>query len=175
MVQNAANGAVGQLVVKAAQARGIRTCNVVRSERGRDQLASVVGESDVVVVWGGGAEDGDLKTLDEATGGAHRLGSMPFRLSSGSPLLRRLGGHLTCYGLLSGQLLTLPGEGCVRRRHGRGLRFRVLQKIGMPDARRRLRALADKIVSQEIAVEVAQVYDFGDVEDSTRPWNTRSV
>ena len=44
MIQNAANGAVGQLVIKAAQARGIRTVNVVRSERGKAQLAGVVGD-----------------------------------------------------------------------------------------------------------------------------------
>ena len=44
-------------------------------------------------------------------------------------------------------------------------RFRVLMKIGIEDAQKRLRSLADKIVQGEIAVEVAKEYDFGTEEE----------
>ncbi len=163
MIQNAANGAVGQLVIKAAQSRGIRTCNLVRSERGKAQLDGVVGEHDVVVV-GGGADLAER--VQAATGGAHiKLGLDAISGASAGALLSCVGfgGHLTCYGLLSGDPLTLPAGkvafGGVTV--GGFSRFRVLQKIGAADARRRLRALADKVVAGEIAVEVAQEYDFG--------------
>ena len=167
MIQNAANGAVGQLVIKAAQARGIRTCNVVRSERGKAVLAGVVGDGDVIVV----GSQGDLKArVAAATGNATiKLGLDAISGEGAGALLSCLGfgGHLTCYGLLSGQPLTLPAGkvafGGVTV--GGFSRFRVLQKIGIVDARKRLRALADKVVQGEIAVEVAQVYDFGAPEE----------
>ena len=168
MIQNAANGAVGQLVIKAAQARGIRTVNVVRSERGKAQLAGVVGDGDVVVV---GGQANDLKArVAAATGGANiKLALDAIAGESAGALLSCVGfgGHLTCYGLLSGQPLTLPAGkvafGGVTV--GGFSRFRVLQKIGIADARKRLRALADKVVQGEIAVEVAQAYDFGAPEE----------
>ncbi len=167
MIQNAANGAVGQLVIKAAQSRGIRTCNIVRSDRGKAQLNGIVGENDVIVV----GYQNDLKSrVAEATGNAViKLGLDAVSGESAGALLSCIGfgGHLTCYGLLSGKPLTLPASkvafgGVTVAGFSR---FRVLMKIGIEDARKRLRSLADKTVKGEIGVEVAKVYDFETEEE----------
>jgi mitochondrial enoyl-[acyl-carrier protein] reductase / trans-2-enoyl-CoA reductase len=107
LIQNAANSAVGKLIIKFAKQHGIKTVNVVRRNDVVDELYAL--GADVVLLDG---EDLKLRT-QEATGNAPIKVALDAVAGSASGRLvdtLSFGGRLIVYGLLSDSSLTLPAS-----------------------------------------------------------------
>jgi len=113
VVQNAANSAVGRLVIRFARAKGLRTVNVVRRDGLRDSLAAE--GADAVVV----DEGPDLAAaIRAATGGTPpRLALDAVGGTATAALAAALapGGTVAVYGLLSGEDSRVPARDLVFR------------------------------------------------------------
>src|SRR5262249_8116336 len=133
LIQNVANSAVGRLVIRLAQARGLKTVNVVRRDSLHAELTGL--GADVSVVDGPGVAD----AVKARTGGA------PIRLGldavSGQATARLSGclgdGGVVCnYGSMSGEdpvmprgALTSGGQTLVGFVLGRGMAKRSLAEV----------------------------------------------
>jgi trans-2-enoyl-CoA reductase len=138
VLQNAAAGAVGKLVVRFAKYKNLRTINVVRREPSAERLEELgadlvlIGEQDLVARVQYATQGAPIRLALDAVGG-----------SSSEALATCLadGGVLITYGLLSGEAVRVPGErlvvggvslkGFARHRHMAGLsRDTVRRRLG---------------------------------------------
>ncbi len=108
IVQNAANGAVGTILMRIAQAQGINVVNLVRREAAARNLQAL-GAKWVVVT----EESGWREQLSEITRGAPIIRAIDSITGAQSLLLQRLlgvGGELIVFGGLAGEAMKLdPG------------------------------------------------------------------
>lgn len=166
LLQNAANGAVGQWIAALARRRGIRTLNIVRRPEAESAVRAAGG--DVVLVDRGTAFGDDVRAY---TGGAQiRLaldavgGDLPQRMA------RCLvhGGTLVTYGSASGRPLTLDADALVcRDLRVRG--FWLLDWLRNASAAERSALLArvlDEIASGTHQLPVVATYGLGQVAEA---------
>ncbi len=157
VVQNAANSAVGHLVVKLAHEVGLRSVSVVRRQELLEPLLAT--GADVVVVDGPDLDE----RVREATGG----GSLPLALDAvGGAATGRLarcvddGGTVVNYGVLSGETSMIDGRELIFRGvtlTGFWLR-RWFAETPREEAAALYRTLARKLAGDALAVEIEQVY-----------------
>ena len=162
VVQNAANSAVGHLVVQIARSRGIHTLNLVRREAARGPLAEL--GADAVLVDDGAAESDELiEAARTHTGGAPvRLG-LDAVAGSATERMGALvadGGTIASYGVLSGQSCQLsPAHLIFRHVTLRG--FWVSSWFQSADAARvsdLFTRLAGRVAAGELAAPVTARY-----------------
>lgn len=165
LVQNAANSAVGSMVIRLARRRGIRTVNVVR----REALASELLErgADVVLVG-----DHDLPNrIAEATQGARiRRGLDAIAGEAAGRLLETIadGGTLICYGLLADDRIILPATRVIFRDvHIRGYsRLRWLNTLSFEAKTAVYSELCQLLEGGLIRSDVEAVYPFEQVQEA---------
>lgn len=157
LLQNAANSAVGKLVIRLARRRGIRTVNVVRRAELVAELTAL--GADAVLV----GEDDLAARVSAATGGApvRRALDAIAGVSAGN-LYSCVGegGSLVCYGLLSGDRVILPAAQVVFRDvtvTGYS-RLRSLRKLPREQVRALYAELAQMLFAGEITSEVEATY-----------------
>jgi NADPH:quinone reductase-like Zn-dependent oxidoreductase len=162
VLQNAANSAVGRLIVRLAAERGLRTVNVVRRAGLEDELKML--GADVVLVG-----ETDLpERVTAATGRAPlRLALDAIAGASAGRLLSCLtsGGTLVTYGLLSGEPLQLPAARIVFDNVTvTGFsRVRTLQTLGLEKARALIWDLAQAVMRGTLVTEIEAVYPFAQI------------
>ena len=105
MIQNAANSAVGKLIIKFAKRRGIKTVNVVRREDVFDELYAL--GADVVLLDGDNLKQRVATATNQAT---IKVALDAVAGAASGRLVDTLGfgGRLIVYGLLSDDTLILP-------------------------------------------------------------------
>jgi trans-2-enoyl-CoA reductase len=163
VIQNVANSAVGRLVIRLAQARGLRTMNVVRRQALFSELKALGAEACVV--------DGpDLaETVKTQTGGA------PIRLGldavSGQATARLSacvadGGTVCNYGAMTGEdpvvsrsSLIFGGQKLVGFMLGRALATRSL-----PEVRALYADLARQVLDGTLSAPVERVYPIEEIK-----------
>src|SRR5262245_36283033 len=163
VIQNVANSAVGRLVIRLAQARGLRTMNVVRRQALFSELKALGAEACVV--------DGpDLtQTVKTQTGGA------PIRLGldavSGQATARLSacvadGGTVCNYGAMTGEdpvvsrsSLIFGGQKLVGFMLGRALATRSL-----PEVRALYADLARQVLDGTLSAPVERVYPIEEIK-----------
>lgn len=163
LIQNAANSAVGRLVIRMASRRGIKTINVVRREGLADELYRL--GADVVLV------------------GEHSLPSRVAEATSGAPVLRGLdaiagdaagrlhavvseGGKLICYGLLASDEVRFPATNVIFRDvliQGYS-RLRWLRSISQEVRNALYAELVGMLEQGGITSEVEAIYPLAQVE-----------
>ena len=164
VVQNAANSAVGQNVIRIAAKRGINVLSIVRREEAAQQ-ARAAGAEHVVIDDGSGEgieTDAPLAKLAfDAIGGAatQRLGA-----------LVENGGTVVTYGLLSGDAPRLTAHDLVfRGLHLRGFWLAAWFGATPPkDIAATYAELTGWLSEGAIGAPVAATYDIGDYADAIR-------
>jgi len=166
ILQNAANGAVGQWVAALARRRGIRTLNIVRRPQAEATVRRAGG--DVVLIDRGAPFGDDVRAY---TGGAQ------IRLALdgvGGELPRRMarclvhGGTLVTYGNASHQALSLDADALVCR----DLRVRGfwlldwLRNADEPARQALVQRVLDEVCAGTHTLPVAATYSLGRVADA---------
>ena len=163
VIQNVANSAVGRLVIRLAQARGVRTLNVVRREALVAELKALGADACVV--------DGpDLAEAVKAqTGGAPvRLGldAVSGRATARLSSCLADGGVVCNYGSMSGEdpvmsrgALTSGGQTLVGFILGRGLATRSLEQVRAIYA-----DLGRQVLDGTLTAPVEKVYPIDDIK-----------
>jgi trans-2-enoyl-CoA reductase len=163
VIQNVANSAVGRLVIRLAQARGIRTMNVVRRDALFAELKALGADACAV--------DGDdlAEQVKAQTGGAPiRLGLDAVSGRATARLSACLGdGGVVCnYGSMSGEdpvmprgALTSGGQTLVGFILGRGLATRSLEQVRAIYA-----DLGQQILDGTLSAPVEKVYPIEDIK-----------
>lgn len=166
VVQNAANSAVGHLVIRFARERGIRTANIVRRADVVDSLRAE--GADAVIVDDGG----DLTAaILAATGGALprlALDAIGGRATAALAAAVATGGTVAVYGLLSGQPPQAEARDLVFRDvHIRGFWLAAWYASAEPAAIRDLHAgLAERLARGETHQAVEARYPLDRVRDA---------
>ena len=165
VIQNAANSAVGGYLVQLAQARGLKTVNVVR--RASAQAAVQALGADVVLVDGD-----DLPARVRAATGDARIALGIDAV--GGPATERLaqslapGGTLVTYGAMSGEPCTLsPASLIFRGITLRGFWLARWFKTAAPDTRAALFGeLAAQIASGRLHAQVQATYGIDAIKEA---------
>jgi trans-2-enoyl-CoA reductase len=167
VVQNAANSALGRILIELAHDRGIRTVNIVRSEGPVAELEAL--GADVVVVDGPGL----AKRIRQATGGA------PVKLALdaiGGQAAKRLGyvvseGGTVCnYGRLSGPEVVAMSSDLILR----GVRYvgffltNALRDRPLHEVTELYGVLADQVRAGKLQAPVEATYPLEDIETAIR-------
>ncbi len=165
VIQNAANSAVGGYLVQLAQARGIRTVNVVRREAAMAAVEAL--DADVVLV------DGD--DLHERVRAATGEAKIPLAIDAvGGDATERLaralapGGTVVTYGAMSGEPCRLsPASLIFRGVTLRGFWLARWFKTSTPQARAALFGeLAALIASGRLHAQVQATYGIDAIKDA---------
>mgnify|MGYP005636600185 FL=1 len=164
VIQNAANSAVGRHVIRLAQARGLKTVNIVRREPLVSELEGL--GADVVVVDGGDlakrvraktGKDGAIRLGIDAVGGhaTHRLADC---LSDGATVVN--------YGYLSGEPCMLePSHTIVRGISLTGFWLVGFMQRSTPDEIAAMYAdMANKFIDGTLTVPVEAAYPITEVK-----------
>ena len=166
VVQNAANSAVGRLVIRFARERGIRTVNIVRRADVVDSLRAE--GADAVIV-----DDGaDLTAaILAATGGIPprlALDAIGGRATAALAAAVATGGTVAVYGLLSGQPPQVEARDLVFRDvHIRGFWLAAWYAAAEPEAIRDLHAgLAERLARGETHQAVEARYPLARVAEA---------
>ncbi|MBN9427904.1 MAG: zinc-dependent alcohol dehydrogenase family protein [Burkholderiales bacterium] len=167
VMQNAANSAVGRLLISLARARGLRTINIVRREAVVDELKRL--GADVCLVDGPSL----ARRVGEAAGGA------PVRLAIdaiGGREARRLGfavsedGTVCNYGTLSGPDVVAASSDLIVR----GVRYvgfwlaRSLRTRSLDEIRSMYAQLAGLVLAGELHAPVEAVYPIEEIGSAIR-------
>ncbi len=163
LVQNAANSAVGRLLIQMAQEKGIRTVNVVRRDGVADSLHTL--GADLVILDGN-----DLAERVRAKIGDGHV-ALAVDAVSGDATMRMAkcltdGGMLVNHGLLSGDPVKVDYHELVFR----GITVRgfwlskELQRIGVTKTVALYRSLAERVVGGELHTEVEASYSLSDAK-----------
>lgn len=166
VVQNAANSAVGRLVIRFARERGLHTVNIVRRADVVDGLRAE--GADAVIVDDGG----DLPAaILAATGGIWprlALDAIGGRATAALAAAVATGGTVAVYGLLSGQALQAEARDLVFRDvHLRGFWLAAWYGAADPEAIRDLHAgLAARLARGETHQAVEARYPLDRVADA---------
>jgi NADPH:quinone reductase-like Zn-dependent oxidoreductase len=163
LIQNAANSAVGQLVIRLARRRGVRTINLVR----RAELAPMLEAlgADVVLVG-----DDDLpQRTQAATGGAPILRGLDAIAGEAAGKIHRClgeGGELICYGLLNSDQVILDAADVVFRNVTvKGYsRLRILRQMGTEQGSQLMAELSNLLREGVLHTTIEQVYPISQVQ-----------
>lgn len=165
VIQNAANSAVGKLIIQFAAKRGIHTVNIVRRDSLIPELQAL--GADVVLVG-----EADLaQRVATATGNAEiHLALDAIAGNSSGQLVQCLAesSTLVVYGLLSGEPVQLPAAAMVFRDITvTGFsRIRALASIGHEQARAMYWELAEMVLSGEIHTEITATYPLDQIREA---------
>jgi mitochondrial enoyl-[acyl-carrier protein] reductase / trans-2-enoyl-CoA reductase len=165
VIQNAANSAVGQYLIRFAKNRGIKTVNVVRRAELGESLRAI--GADVVVVDGP-----DLAArVAEATGKARiRLGIDAVAGAATGRLASCLaeGSTLVNYGAMSGESCHLaPQQLIFRDIHLRGFWLSTwFRKAGREGARELLAKMTELLSSEAFKVDIEATYPFSRIKEA---------
>ena len=167
IVQNAANGAVGQAVIQIAKARGLKTINVIRgaAENGAiDSLKSLGGD---IVVPESYFMSTEYKRLVENLP-APKLGINGVGGDSVTNVARSLGqgAHLVTYGSVSRNAVTIPTSALVNKNLSlSGFSYATwasetssAQREGM------IKELSDLVQSKKLTMEASDKFKFDDFQ-----------
>jgi mitochondrial enoyl-[acyl-carrier protein] reductase / trans-2-enoyl-CoA reductase len=163
LIQNAANSAVGRLVIRLAALRGIRTVNVVRRASLIPELAAL--GADVSLVDG---EDLPTRVAAATEGAPLHLALDAIAGAAAGRLVHCLApdSTLVVYGLLSGEPIQVPTARIVFE----GItvigfaRLRALAAMGRTEVRARYAELAELVMKGDLTSEVAAVYPLEEVQ-----------
>lgn len=165
IAQNAANSAVGKLLIRMARERGIRTVNIVRRDTLGPALQSL--GADVVLVDGP-----DLAERVRAQIGDDRL-ALAVDAVAGDACMRIArclsdGGLLVNYGVLSGAPVTIDYHELVFRAiTARGFWLsKELERIGRAATLDLYQRLAARLVAGELLTEVAANYPLSEAKSA---------
>lgn len=165
ILQNAANSAVGQLVIRLAAHRGIKTVNIVRRAELASQLEAI--GADVVLV----GDENLAERIREETGGAEIVRALDAVAGEATGRLYRGlsdGGQLICYGLLdSNQIILGAADVVFRNVMIKGYsRLRLLGQMH-PDRRKELiRELTDLLQLGVLQSPVEHIYPLEEVHQA---------
>ncbi len=163
LIQDAANSAVGNHVIRLAGAQGVRTVNVVRRESLEARLEAI--GADVVVVDG----DGLAERVRERTGGAEiRLAIDAVAGEACDRLAGCLaeGGTIVNYGLLSGRPCAVSPHHTVFR----GITLtgfwlvKALGRMGQDEVGALYADLARRVAEGALRVEIEATYGIEDIK-----------
>lgn len=165
ILQNAANSAVGQLVIRLAAHRGIKTINIVRRAELVPELEAI--GADVVLV----GDDNLPERIREATGGAVIRRALDAVAGEASGRLYRGlhdGGELICYGLLNSDQIILGAADVVFRDITiRGYsRLRLLGQMSISRRTELISELTDLMRLGVLQSPIEQVYPLADVQQA---------
>lgn len=165
LIQNAANSAVGKLVIRLARRRGVKTINIVRRPVLADELRAL--GADAVIV---GEEELPSRVAEVTAGAPVRRALDAIAGESAGKLFACVseGGSLVCYGLLSGDSVVLPAAQLVFRDvtvTGYS-RLRNLRKLSEAQVRAMYAELAEMLIAGEITSEIEASYPFARVAEA---------
>ena len=166
LVQNAATGAVGRLVAQFARSRGIRVISLVRRGSGVEELAAQ-GIGDTVATDRPDWED----RARELIGDAHVAAGLDSVGGEAAGQVMRLlgdGGRLVVFGAMGGSTMALP-SGPIIFRDLRVEGFwgaRVSQELSAEVRRRLIGEILSGLLSGEVTLPVAGVFDLEQVTDA---------
>jgi NADPH:quinone reductase-like Zn-dependent oxidoreductase len=165
IAQNAANSAVGQLVIRLAARRGIRTVNIVRRAELVSELEAM--GADVVLV----GDDRLPELVSAATGGAAVVRAFDAVAGEATGKLHRClsdGGELICYGLLNSDQIVLGAADVVFRNITiKGYsRLRILRQMGTERVTALVAELSDLLRAGVLQSPIEQVYALDDVQQA---------
>ena len=166
LVQNAATGAVGRLVALFAKARGIRVISLVRRSSGVEELASQ-GIGDAVATDQPDWEERARELIGDAHVAAG-LDSVGGEAAAQVMSLLGDGGRLVVFGAMGGSTLSLP-SGPIIFRDLRVEGFwgaRVSQELSAEVRRRLIGEILSGLLSGEVTLPVAGVFDLEQVTDA---------
>jgi NADPH:quinone reductase-like Zn-dependent oxidoreductase len=157
LLQNAANSAVGQLVIRLAARRGIHTLNIVRRESLVAELTAI--GADVVLV----GDDQLPERVAAATQGARVLRALDAVAGEAAGKLHRClseDGELICYGLLNSDQIILDAAAVVFRTVTlKGYsRLRVLRQMNSERMTQMIAELSDLVRTGVLHSAVEQIY-----------------
>ena len=166
LVQNAATGAVGRLVAQFARLRGLRVISLVRRSSGVEELAAQ-GIGDTVATDRPDWED----RARELIGDAHVAAGLDSVGGEAAGQVMRLlgdGGRLVVFGAMGGSTMALP-SGPIIFRDLRVEGFwgaRVSQELSAEVRRRLIGEILSGLLSGEVTLPVAGVFDLEQVTDA---------
>lgn len=178
VIQNAANSAVGQLVIRLARHRGIKTVNIVRRAELVPELQAI--GADAVLV---GNEDLSQRVA-QAVNNEPVLRGLDAVAGEASGTLHRSiseGGELICYGLLNSDQIVLGAADVVFRTVTiKGYsRLRVLRQMNPERIAELIAELSHLLQTGVLSSTVEQVYPFEQVhqavEHANRPGRSGKI
>lgn len=165
IIQNAANGAVGESMVILAAERNINTINLVRSKESEQELIDLgITKNNVVT------EDDDWKEqVQELVGDAKISGAVDaVGGKSGGELLSLLGKHgaMASLGSVSGEPLTInPSHLIFNLSKVKGFwASDLMQEISADDMQRLTKELIERAASGTLKLPTGGVYDLDDIQ-----------
>ena len=165
VIQNAANGAVGESLAMLAAERGINTINVVRSKESANELTEIgITENNVV------SDDDDWKDqVQKIVGDAKISGAVDaVGGKSGGELLSLLGKHgaMASLGSVSGEPLTLnPSNLIFNLTKVKGFwASDLMQEISADDKQRLIKELIERASSGILKLPTGGIYDLDDIQ-----------
>ena len=165
VIQNAANGAVGESLAMLAAERGIHTINVVRSKESANELTEIgITENNVV------SDDDDWKDqVQKIVGDAKISGAVDaVGGKSGGELLSLLGKHgaMASLGSVSGEPLMLnPSNLIFNLTKVKGFwASDLMQEISADDKQRLIKELIERASSGILKLPTGGIYDLDDIQ-----------
>ena len=162
VIQNAANSAVGQCLIRLAKEAGMKSVNVVR--RGELVAPLLAYGADVVLVDGA---DLEVRVREAISGGTLRLAIDAVGGAATQRLARCVqdDGVVVNYGLLSGEACRIDGRETVFRNVTlRGFWLRRWFMVTPPESiAATYRRLAERVADGTLRVEVERVYPFREI------------
>ena len=165
LIQNAANGAVGESLAMLAAERGIHTINVVRSKESANELTEIgITENNVV------SDDDDWKDQVRQIIGAAKISGAVDSVGgqSGGELLSLLGKHgaMASLGSMSGEPLMLnPSNLIFNLTKVKGFwASDLMQEISADDKQRLIKELIERASSGILKLPTGGIYDLDDIQ-----------
>lgn len=165
VIQNAANGAVGESLAMLAAERGIHTINVVRSKESANELTEIgITENNVV------SDDDDWKDQVRQIIGAAKISGAVDSVGgqSGGELLSLLGKHgaMASLGSVSGEPLMLnPSNLIFNLTKVKGFwASDLMQEISADDKQRLIKELIERASSGILKLPTGGIYNLDDIQ-----------
>ncbi len=168
IAQNAANGAVGRILMRIAQAHGVNVINLVRREEAADELRSY-GAKHVVVTDRDGWQN-DVRALTDGKGVARLVDSIAGPQSLEMQRVLAQHGELIVFGGLSGAAMKLdPSLMISAETIVRGFWMSAwMQRAPREEGAAAMRRVFDLATKGELPLPVAAVYELAQAHEALR-------